>query len=143
MLNIKMQMEDSLKNELGKATQKLEIEKNKLKLLEEDREESIIQIKAKFSQGVAVGKLREFSSYISLLAKKMEFQKENINYAQNNVDRYRRELIKVVQEKKILEKIKEKKYQNYLKEELMKEQQMNNEIISFSFNKNLAGEKNG
>jgi flagellar FliJ protein len=67
LLNVKMQMEESLKNDLGKAVQKLEEEKNMLKHIESEREDYISEIGAKSSMGITVEKLKEYSSYISLL----------------------------------------------------------------------------
>ncbi|MCX8147511.1 MAG: flagellar export protein FliJ [Candidatus Woesearchaeota archaeon] len=142
LLNVKMQMEDNLKNELGKATQKLENEKERLRQIENERIECINQVSGESSRGIMVGKLKEYSAFISFLKEKAELQKENINYAQNVVDKYREQLIKVVQEKEMLEKLKEKKFKEYLKEQFKEEQKINDEITSYKYNKTL-GEQNG
>ncbi len=142
LLRLKAQIEDNLKNELGKAIQKLEKEKEKLRKIQEERDECINQANGKAKHGIAVAKLRDYSSYISLLVDKIEQQKENINYAQNNVDRYREQVIKAMQEKKMLEGLKEKKIQEFQKDEIRAEQKLNDEVISFNINKQLAGEKN-
>jgi len=143
LLNVKIQMEDNLKNELGRAVQKLEAEKQRLKAIEMEREDYIFRINGESAKGIAVAKLKEFGSYVSYLKEKAEIQKENVNYAQNNVDRYREELIKVVQEKEMLEKLKEKKYHEYVKEQLREEQKLNDEIISYNYTKTLTGDDNG
>ncbi|MCX7922375.1 MAG: flagellar export protein FliJ [Clostridia bacterium] len=143
LLNIKTQMEDSLKNELGKATQKLEDEKRVLKGIELEQETIINEINIKSTHGVLVEKLKEYSTYISFLKDKANLQKENINLAQNNVDKYREQLIKVVQEKKILEKLKEKQYQEFLKDQMKEEQKLNDEIVSYKYTDKLTGDGNG
>jgi flagellar protein FliJ len=135
LLNIKTQMEESLKNELGKAVQKLELEKNKLKKIEIDKDECINNLKSKSSKGIIVSKIQEYNSYISLLKERMKIQKENINYAQNIVDKYREQLIKMMQEKEMLEKLKDKKYQEYLLEQAKAEQKINDEVISYKYSK--------
>lgn len=135
LLNIKTQMEESLKNELGKAVQKLELEKNKLKKIEIDRDECINNLKSKSSKGIIVSKIQEYNSYISLLKGRMKIQKENINYAQNIVDKYREQLIKMMQEKEMLEKLKDKKYQEYLLEQAKADQKINDEVISYKYSK--------
>lgn len=135
LLNIKRQMEQSLKNELGKAVQKLELEKNRFKSLEIEQEECISNLNSKSSKGIIVSKIQEYNSYISLLKEKMKIQKENINYAQNIVDKYREQLIKMMQEKEILEKLREKKYAEYLIEELKEEQKIIDEVISYKYSK--------
>ena len=135
LLNIKTQMEESLKNELGKSVQKLELEKIKLKKIENDREECINNLKSKASKGIIVSKIQEYNSYISLLKERMKIQKENINYAQNIVDNYREQLIKMMQEKEMLEKLKNKKYKEYLVEQGKADQKINDEVISYKYTK--------
>lgn len=143
LLNVKLQMEDNLKNELGKAIRRLENEKDILKGIESEREDYINQINSKSSGGILVEKLKEYSRYVSHLREKIALQKENVNLAQLNVDNYREQLIKVVQEREMLEKLKESKYQEFLKEQLKEEQRINDEVISFSYNIKLTGEKDG
>lgn len=143
LLNLKMQMEDSLKNELGKAVQKLEDEKKILVGIESDLEGSILQIYSKSSKGMRVEELKEYNYYISFLRERIESQKENINHAQNIVDTYREKLIKVVQERKMLDKLKQKKFQDYLAEQQKEDQKQNDEIVSYKFNNQAVGEENG
>lgn len=138
LLNLKKQMEDSLKNELGKAIQKLEMERKKLACIESEKTVLILQINDKSSCGIAVGKLKEYGQYINLLNDRIVIQKENINFAANVVDRYREQLVKVIQEKEILENLKEKRYREYLKEQLKAEQKLIDEVISFKQNKIMA-----
>lgn len=143
LLNIKEQMEEQLKNELGKAIGKLEAEKGIHRQLEQQQEEYIAAAGSEASQGVRVDKLKEYSAYIVFLKKKMEKQKENIKLAQINVDNYREQLISVVQEKEMLEKLKEKKYREYLEEQQKMEQKLIDEVVSFKYNKQMTGDING
>jgi flagellar protein FliJ len=143
LLNLKMQMEDSLKNELGKAIQKLEREKNILMQIDAEREELINKFSSESGKGIIVEKFKEYNTYIFHLKVKMELQKENINHAQKNVDRYREELIKMVQEKEMLEKLKEKKYKDFLYEQSKEEQRFNDELVSYKYNDNIAGDQDG
>jgi flagellar FliJ protein len=136
-------MEDNLKNELGKALHKLEYEKGILKEIEDDREKCIVQFNNKSSKGVSIGKLMEYTAFISHLRDRMELQKDNINSAQKIVDNYREQLIKVVQERKILEKLREKKYQDFLKEQIKEDQKLTDEIVSYKYINIPAEEKNG
>lgn len=143
LLNVKKQVEESLKNELGKAIQKLENEKRRLIEIVSEKDNNIVRFNLKASQGVAVKKLKEYNAYISLLKEKIEFQKENVNFAQNIVDKYREELVKAVQEKEMLEKLKDKLVQEFIKEQLKEEQRINDEIISYKFNDRSVGDGNG
>ncbi|MCX7710687.1 MAG: flagellar export protein FliJ [Clostridia bacterium] len=140
LLDLKTQMEDSLKNELGKAIQKLEQEKEVLRTMETEREECIRQFNEKSSQGIVVERLKEYNLYISHLKERMEKQKENIKAAQKNVDKVREQLIKVVQERKMLDKLKEKKLEEYKKEQLVQEQKVIDEVVSFKYTNRINNE---
>lgn len=142
LLKVKTQIEDNLKNELGKAIRRLEEEKAKLRRLEFERSRYIFEFNEK-SRKTTVNSLIKFNSYISLLASKILYQKENINLAEQNVDKVREELIKIVKEREILDKLKEKKYEAYLFEQLKDEQRLNDELISYRQTDQHTGDKNG
>ncbi len=142
LLKVKNQMEDNLKNDLGKAVHKLEGEKVKLRRLEFEKNRNILDFNEK-SKKTAVHNLIKFNHYLSFLAVKIQDQKENINFASRNVDKIREELIKIVKEREILDKLKEKDYDFFLKEQLKDEQRLNDEIVSFKQIHRYAGEENG
>ena len=142
LLKVKIQMEDNLKNDLGKAIQKLEEEKAKLRRLEFEKSRYIMEFNEK-SRKTTVNNLIKFNNYISFLAVKILNQKENINLASRNVDKIREELIKIVKEREIMDKLKEKKYGVFQKEQLKDEQRLNDEIVSFKQIHRHTGEDNG
>lgn len=133
VLNLKKQVEDNMKNELGKAVQELERQKRILREIELERDEYITDMNKKSTSGVSVGKLKEYGLYISLLNKKADNQKNNIKNAQECVDMYREKLIVAMQERKVMEKLKEKKFEEYLKEQQKQEQKIIDEIASFNY----------
>jgi flagellar protein FliJ len=140
LLNVKSQQEDNIKNELGKSIQKLENEKTELRRLEMEMEANISEFNKK-SRKTTVEKLIHFNGYISFLNTKIKHQKENVNYASQNVDKVREELIKIDKEREILDRLKEKKYEIFLKELLKEEQRLNDEIVSFKHKENHTGDK--
>lgn len=143
LLNVKTQMEDSVKNELGKATKRLEEEKAVLRQIEGEMHNCILKFNSESAAGVRVEKLKEYSLYVSYLKEKAGGQKDHINIAREIVDNYREQLIRVMQEKEMLEKLKEAKYQEYLKDSLREEQRINDEIISFKYMNTLTEDKDG
>jgi len=142
LLNVKIQMEDNLKNELAKAMRKLEKEKGKLEQLKIAEEKCIEEFNLNSVRPTTVENLKKYNLYISHLRDRIAKQKENVNSAQVIVDKIRRELIKVVQEREMLDKLKEKKYSEYLDELAKKEQRSNDEVVSYRHNK-LTGDENG
>lgn len=131
VLNVKTQQEDNLKNELGKAIRRLEAEKSKLLKLEGALHDLIAEFNEKAKQST-VYKLIEFNEYLSLLTSKIKIQKENVNCAALNVDKVREDLTQAVKERQILDKLKEKKKEEYFQEQKKLEQKTNDEIVSYS-----------
>lgn len=131
VLNLRLQTEDNLKNELGKALQLLELEKKKLWQLENELNELVDEFNKK-TKKTTVRKLIEVKEYLSLLDSKIKKQKENVNSAMLNVDKIREELLKAVKERKILEKLRERKYEEYQLEQKKLEQKTNDEIVSYN-----------
>jgi flagellar FliJ protein len=139
VLNIKQQQEDNKKNELGKAIQLLEAENQKLAELENSQADTIKEFNKK-TKKTTVHKLIEFNEYLSLLNSKIKTQKENVNNAALYVDKVREELVTAVKERKILEKLKEKKHDEYLIEQKKLEQKTNDEIVSYKHNESSSGD---
>jgi len=135
LLNIKIKMEDNLKNKMGKAIQKLERNKDILKSIENKKSTCINEFNLKTSGKFVLKDLKEYSAYISHLNHKIELQKENVKSAQKNVDKVREELLALMQEREVLDKLKAKKYKRFMEEELKKEQKLNDEIVNFKHSK--------
>lgn len=131
VLNLRLQTEENLKNELGKAIQLLELEKQKLSGLETEMNE-LVDVFNKKTKKTTVRKLIEVKEYLSLLDSKIKRQKENVNSAMLNVDKIREELLKAVKERKILEKLRERKLEEYQLEQKKLEQKTNDEIVSYN-----------
>ena len=139
LLNVITQQEDNLKNELGKAVQKLEVETRRLSELENASAGYIAEFNEK-AKKTTVHKLIEFNEYLSHLTTKIRQQKENVNHAALNVDKVREELVKAVKERKILDKFKEKRLEEFNLEQKKLEQKTNDEIVSYKQNVGGAGD---
>ncbi len=131
VLNIKKQIEDSLKIQLGKAVQALEAEKELLRELESEKKRCMAEVGAEVSGGVKADKLKNYNAYISFIKQKISRQCEMVKSAQEIVDKYREELTDMMKERKMLEKLREKQYEEYLKEVKKKEQKDIDEIVSY------------
>jgi flagellar FliJ protein len=137
VLNVRIQQEDNLKNELGKAVQNLEAEKDQLLLIENALSGLVKEFNEK-TKKTTVHSLIEFNEYLSLLNSKIKLQKENVNIAAQNVDKVREELVKAVKERQILDKYKEKKLEEYALEQKRLEQRTNDEIVSYKHRTDVA-----
>jgi len=136
VLDLKIQMEDNKKNEFGSAVQKLEYEKKVLENIKHEKEKNIDVFGNELKNKAKVSTIRQINNYICLLGQKIEVQKENVNKASDIVDKKREELLEAVKERKIMDKLKEKEYCLFLKQELKEEQKIIDEIISFKHSTN-------
>jgi flagellar FliJ protein len=138
ILNIKKQIEDGLKNDLGKAIIEYKKQKEIYNKIEQEKETYVHCIKAKSQEGISVGELQKYGKYIGFLNDMAKRQMLNVKNAQDNVDRYREKLIKASQERKIIDKLREKKYAEYLKEQFKKEQRVSEEISNYKYVEGLG-----
>lgn len=139
VLNLRKQKEDNIKNELGIAIQRLEQEKRRLSELENTLDATVREFNEK-TRKTTVHELIEYNEYLSLLNSRIKSQKDNINNAAQYVDKVREELVKAVKDRKILEKLKERHYEEFLLEQKKLEQKTNDEIVSYNYNESSAGD---
>ncbi len=141
VLKLKSQLEDNAKNSLARATRELENQKAYLEDLKNINDGSMNSLNAEADEGIPVYRIKIYNNYLSLLKNKITNQKENVNNAERDVDINREGLIKAMQERKVLEKLKEKKFYEYIKEQNKEEQLIIDELNSFKF-KDGSGEQN-
>lgn len=141
VLNLRTQLEDNAKNSLARSTIELQKQTACLQDLKCTSDESVCSLNAEADKGIAVYRLKTYGNYLSFLKNKIANQKEIVNNAQNDVDIHREGLIKAMQERKIIEKLKDKKFQEYTKDQNREEQVLIDELNSFKFN-NASGEDN-
>ena len=132
LLNVKRQMEDNLKLELAQANRHLKEETALYDDFIAKKREFMSFINNETAKGVKVEKLIEYNSYLSQIAMNIEKQKEKVIVAQDNADKHRERLIKIMQEKKMLEKLKQKKLTQYKAEETRREQKNYESIVNFA-----------
>ena len=63
-------------------------------------------------------------------------QKTIVQREEKKVEKIREELIKVSKEKRMFEKLREKKLEEYMQEYYIKEQQVVDNIVNFKYNDN-------
>ena len=131
LLKLKEQFEKSTKNELGVAIMKLEEEKSKLKVIEDNINITTNDFREACSGIIRPEKIKELKTYLEHLQHTRDKQKEAVKQQQKNVDIIRERLVEIMRERKVLENLKEKEFQEYLKEELKKEQQQVDELVSY------------
>ena len=131
LLKLKEQFEKNAKNELGVAIMKLEEEKSKLRVIEDNIDITTNDFREACSGVIRPEKIKDLKAYLEHLQLARDKQKENVKRQQKNVDIIRERLVEIMRERKVLENLKEKEFQEYLKEEEKKEQQQVDELVSY------------
>lgn len=131
MLNLRQQVEEQTKNRMAVAMNRLQMEKDKLMLFKEEKRTVTEELNREASSGITVSNIRRFNAYIGHLNEKVDRQNAVVKQHIRNADKIREELIKAMQDRKVLEKLRERKYEEFGKELLRMEQRAVDELISY------------
>jgi flagellar FliJ protein len=131
LLRLKEQLEKSARNELGIAIRKLEEEKAKLRAIEDNIDLTMGDFRKACQGIIQPDKIKELKAFLEYLYTERDRQEVNVKKQQENVDKIREKLVEIMKERKVLENLREKEYQLFLKEEEKKEQQRVDELVSF------------
>lgn len=131
VLDLKIKDEEEIKMEFAKIQQKkIDIESN-LENLESNYSKYSI---SKNNDNVQNQKIT--INYLLALNNSIMDLSEELDKSTNELEKARKQLISKQIERKSLEKLKEKKYGQYYKEEQLKEQSTNDEFASMSYLRN-------
>ncbi|MBR1445138.1 MAG: flagellar export protein FliJ [Firmicutes bacterium] len=133
-LNVKEKIEDQKKLDYGKALNKLEEEKKEKVLLENEKNMNIHKFRESIESGIKPLELQNYNNYIEYMKKKIAEQDIVIDIAKQNVEKCRTELVEAMKNRKMLETLKDKDREEYNKEQLLAEQKIVDEIVSYQYN---------
>ncbi len=133
-LDLKEKIAEQKKMEYGRALNKLEQEKQKKERMVEERNAEINHFREDIMQGVKPASIRMHNDYIGALKHRIKEQEVVVKGAQRHTEGKRLELVKAVQDRKMLEALKDKAYTEYIREEKLAEQKVVDEIVSYKYN---------
>ncbi|MCM1143231.1 MAG: flagellar export protein FliJ [Blautia sp.] len=138
ILNIKNQMENQAKMELGQAQRRLLEEEERLGLLY-DRKENYLEDGRKLRKdALKVQSLRDNEYALARMDEFIGIQKENVAKAEGKVEEAREKLQEVMKERKMQERLREKAFEQFMREENAKESKEIDELTSYTY-----GQKRG
>lgn len=140
-LNFKEQMEKSIINELGIAISRLELQKSILEKIRQEISTQEEDYRGEAKSTVTLINLKNRIEYIKHLRGMEESQKHKVNEEQRNVDKIRVRLIEIMKEKKVLEKLRQKEYARYRREQERKEQLLVDELVNYKEARKPAGDE--
>ena len=138
ILNIKVQMENQAKMELGQAQRKLMEEEERLEGLYRRKEYYLEEGRKLRMDSLKVQSLRDNEYAAARMEEYIEAQKENVRKAELLVEEARQKLQEVMIERKAQEKLREKAFEQFMAEENAKESKEVDELTSYTY-----GQKRG
>lgn len=133
-------LENIKKGEFGKAQNNLNIEKEKLTEFINAKQAIAIQKEERSKASITMNELQKYNNYLMNLSEKIQLQTKTIEQAKQEVERVRKELIETTKDKKIIEKLKTRDYEEFLYEEKIKEEKENDQFVSYSSSTNVMGD---
>lgn len=133
VLNYKESMEDVKKGEYGEVSDKLKRAESKL-LKYKNNKATLIDEKENMGSNTKVGNLKLYNEYLKSILNDIKQQEELVFNIKEELNQTKEELMKAMQEKKTLEKLKEKSYNEFIKESNKAEEKVIDALNSFNGN---------
>lgn len=111
LLKYRSFIEETVKNELADVTERLHIEEKRLIALEEIWRQAVEEFEERQSRQVAPFEIFMYHTYLDQLSREIETQRKRVTETQKVYEEKRESLIGASQERKIIEKVKEKEDQ--------------------------------
>lgn len=133
LLSVREKLEDAKQKEYAEALEVLEQKKDIKNKIDKSLKNSTLVFKASICNQIDTRKIKTQQNHHMLLKQKKGLAKENLKIAEQKTTQQRKELLAAMRSRKTLEILKEKKYEEFLNQEKKDEQQVIDEIVSFTY----------
>ncbi|MBD5487605.1 MAG: flagellar export protein FliJ [Lachnospiraceae bacterium] len=140
ILNIQYQLENQAKMELGRAQMWLLEEEEKLQGLIDRKEAYLEEGRRMRSDALSVNDLRDNRNAMLIMDEMIEVQRGQVALAEEAVEAARLKLQEIMQERKMHERLKEKAFEQFVKEENAAEGKAVDELTSYTYGQRGKGE---
>lgn len=140
ILNIHYQLENQAKMELGRAQMRLLEEEEKLQGLIDRKEAYLEEGRKMRSSALRVNDLRDNRNAMLIMDEMIEVQRGQVALAEKAVEAARLKLQEIMQERKMHEKLKEKAFEQFVREENAAEGKAVDELTSYTYGQRGKGE---
>ena len=131
LLHVKEQLEKSAKNELGLAVVKLEEERRLLAALDQELASIGEDLSAAVTGQIDPERIRGLKAFLGARRVVREKQQDAVKEAARTVDTIRDRVVTLMQERKVLEKLREKAWEQFRVEGLAQEQRQADELVTY------------
>lgn len=133
VLNIKYQLENQAKMELGRARMALMEEEEKLQNLSERKEAYLEEGRSLRRQTLQVREIKDNKNALAIMDELIEEQHICVAEAEKKVEAARQKLQEEMQERKMHERLKEKAFEQFMREENAAESKAVDELTSYTY----------
>ncbi|MBP5532591.1 MAG: flagellar export protein FliJ [Lachnospiraceae bacterium] len=133
ILSIKLKLEEQAKMEFGAAKMKLSEEQDKLDGLYNKKSGYEEELKKLYSEDLDIKRINGTARAIEIVDEQIKMQKYAVKRAEKQVDLATQKLNTVMQERKSMEKLKEKRFAEYMREYNEEESKQTDELISYQY----------
>ncbi len=133
ILNMKEKLEEQAKNEYGQANARLLAEEKKLEQLNNRLEAARLQLKNVLIEILSMTEIHKRENAIVILKGYVKQQQLVVKRCEKEVEIAREKLTEAMKERKIFEKLREKAFEEFIKEEGRREQKEVDELMSYRY----------
>lgn len=134
-LNLKIKEEDRVKEELRRLTNRCQEEFDVLAALEERLGQLEDRLRRRQEARVDVAEIQRCLDYLPVMKDRILRQKEVIRRIKEEIEKTRQELVEIMRERKVLEKLRERHFAQYLVEVNREEQKIIDEMATNGYNR--------
>ena len=134
VLDIKYKLEETAKMEYAEARRRLNEAEDRLQNLYNRKKEYCEEYSLAIQGDLDFLKIEERANAIAVMDEMIESQNEVIKKLSKELEQARVRLSEVMQERKMHEKLKEKRFEEFITELNSEEKKENDELVSYKFN---------
>ncbi len=134
ILDIKLKLEEAAKQEYANARHALNVEEDKLATLHDRKEEYHKIYLEALSGKLDLLEIAECENAMEVMDDLIEAQEECVKKASKDLEKARQKLNRVMQERKMHERLKEQKFDEFVTELNAQEGKETDEVASYQFN---------
>lgn len=133
VLSLKQKIEDSKKRALGEATMRKEGIQNEKCLLEQKRQQALLEARTMDQSMVNIEGIKAFNHYDQYMSGAIKEKDHELNEAKKVVSEKRHELLEAVKDRKILDNLKAIHKEIFDEEEKRGEQRILDDMVTYRF----------
>lgn len=116
LLQVKENRVKTLKRELAVLKRALADERDRLEGYREERKRYMEELQRKQREGILPAEVLWYEGFISDLADKIHWHRKRVEELERSIEEKRQELVVASQQKRILERLKEKRWAEFMRE---------------------------